>query len=187
MDDVYLIDSEYVKNNTPINNDVDEDLIAPYIIKVQNTHLQSVLGTNLYNKILTDVLNGTLTGVYKTLVDDYILRMVNEWVFYEALPFISIKINNKSIGRGYSEFFTEGDVADLKYLRNTIRDMAEFYSTRLTQYLKENSNEYPEYLNNSGLDKMQPNRKNYFSGIYTGGNRSNGCDFGLGEKYINLF
>jgi len=187
MSRVLLTSTWRLKKNTPIQQNVDDDLLNPYIFKAQETHIQQILGTNLYDKVMNDVVANSINGYYKILLDDYITPCLIEWAFYEALPFISLKITNKSIGRGNAEFLNEGDLNDLKYLRQTVRDLAEFYGQRIIGYLKQYSNNFPEYTTNSGLDKIVPNGSNYFSGVYLGGGRSQNCRWGLddrGTKYI---
>lgn len=184
---VLLTNTYRLKKNTPIENNVDDDILNPYIFKAQETHIQQILGTDLYVKIIDEVKNNTITGDYKTLLDEYITPALIEWAFYEALPFISLKLTNKSIARGNADYLAEGDLNDLKYLRQTVRDLAEFYSTRVIGYLRQYSNRYPEYQTNSGLDKIVPNSSSYFNGIYLGGGRSKDCDWGLGDKWKDLF
>lgn len=175
-----LLTSTYrLKKNTPIQQNVDDDLLNPYIYKTQETHIQQILGTNLYNRIMNDVVSNNVTGPYLTLLNDYITPCLIEYTFYEVMPFISLKITNKTIGRGNAEYLAEGDLSDLKYLRQTVRDLAEFYGTRIIGYLRQNSNSFPEYTTNSGLDKIVPNSQTYFNGVYLGGGRSQDCRWGL--------
>lgn len=170
-----------IKKSTPIDSNVDDDIITPYIIKAQETHIQQYLGTDLFNKISNDIKNDNLTGNYKTLMDDYIIPCLVEWSFYEILPFISLKLTNKTIGRPNADYLSEGDLNDLKYLRQTVRDVADFYGSRLIGYLKEKSNLFPEYSTNSGMDKLKPQYKTgFYGGVYTGG--GNDCTFGLDIK-----
>lgn len=173
---VTLLSTDRLKSNTPIEENVDDSLLKPYIHKAQLTHIHQFLGTNLYDKILLLVGGGTisdpLNSHYKTLLDDYIQPALIEYSFYEVLPFISLKITNKTIGRGNAEFLSEGDLSDLKYLRNIVLDLAEFQGQRLIGHLKENNTLFPEYFTNYGLDKILPNSKSYFNGIYMGGGRS---------------
>lgn len=186
MANVLLISTAKLKKMTPIQDNLDDDIIKPYIYKSQDTHIQMSLGTDLYNKIKGDVQTGSISGNYKTLLDEYIQPMLIEWSLYEALPYISMKLTNKSIVRGNSDYSVEGDLNDLKYLRNSVRDLAEFYSQRTTNYIREYSNLFPEYQRNSGLDKIVPNSTSYFNGVYLGGGRSTDCGFGLGDKWIDL-
>ena len=187
MAQVILLSTEKLKANTPIQDNVDDSLLKPYIQKSQFTHIQQILGTDLYNKILADVQAGTITGNYKTLLDDYIQPALIEYAFYEVLPFISLKISNKTIGRGTAEYLAEGDLADLKYLRQTVLDVAQFQGQRIVGYVKQYSNLFPEYQTNSGLDKIIPNSNTWFNGVYLGNGRSGDCDWGLGENYTDLF
>ena len=184
---VLLLTTDKLKANTPIQQNVDDSIIKPYIYKSQETHIQQYLGTDLYNKILSDVQSGSISGNYKTLLDDYIQPALIEWSFYEVMPFISLKITNKTIGRGNADYLAEGDLTDLKYLRQTVRDVAEFYGERVIGYLRQYSNNFPEYSTNSGLDKIVPNSKSYFNGVYLGGGRSKDCDWGTGEHWKDLF
>ena len=187
MAQVILLSTDKLKANTPIQDNVDDSLLKPYIYKAQVTHIQQILGTDLYNKILSDVQAGTITGNYKTLLDDYIQLALIEYAFYEVLPFISLKISNKTIGRGNAEYLAEGDLADLKYLRQTVLDVAQFQGQRIVGYVKQYSNLFPEYQTNSGLDKIIPNSNTWFNGVYLGNGRSGDCDWGLGENYTDLF
>jgi len=180
MGTVLLVNTDKVKRATPIQNNVEDSILIPYITKSQDTHIQELLGTDLYNKIISEIAAATITGDYKVLLDTYIIPCLIEWSFYEVLPFINFKITNKSIVKGTSDYSAESDLEDLKYIRNASRDMAEFYSNRLTGYLKQYTSLFPEYLTNSGLDKLQPvKRQNFFGGIYTG-QGDKGCNYGLG-------
>lgn len=182
MGRVLLTSTFRLKKNTPIQENVDDDLLNPYIFKAQETHIQQILGTNLYNKIMNDVISNSVAGFYLTLLNDYITPCLIEYAFYEVMPFISLKITNKTIGRGNAEYLAEGDLNDLKYLRGTVRDLAEFYGERIIGYLRQYSGQFPEYLTNSGLDKIVPNSSNYFSGVYLGGGRSKDCSFGVDDR-----
>lgn len=185
MKNVLLVGTDKVKRLTPIQQNVEDNLIIPYIKKAQETHIQQTLGTDLFNKVVADVETNTITGVYKDLLDNYIQPCLIEWTYYEVLPYINFKMTNKSIVQGNSEFSSEVELDDLKYLRSIARDMAEFYSERLIGQLREHQTDYPEYLTNSGLDKLKPKKRaNFFGGIYTGEGRSKD-DF-LGEDYILL-
>lgn len=181
MAKVLLTNTYRLKKSTPIQDNVDDSILAPYIVKAQDTHIQQILGTDLYNKIMDDIIANTITGDYKTLLDDYITPCLIEWSFYEVMPFIALKITNKTIGRGNAEYLAEGDLDDLKYLRNSVRDVAEFYGTRIIGYLRQYSSLFPEYQTNSGLDKIVPNSSTYFGGVYLGGGRNSNCKWGLDD------
>tara|TARA_R110000851_G_scaffold94064_2_gene204744 strand:+ start:1323 stop:1883 length:561 start_codon:yes stop_codon:yes gene_type:complete len=186
MSNILFLDTARVKRDTPIQGNVEDSVVIPYIIMSQDTHIQQLTGTTLYKKLLADIAAESLTGNYKDLVDDYLIPCLVQWTFYEVLPFINFKITNKSIVKGTSEYSSEIDLGELKYIRNATRDMAEFYSNRLRGYLKEYSNLFPEYLTNNGLDKLQPKKRaTFFGGVYTGrANDSHNYGLGISTKII---
>jgi len=186
MSRVLFIGTARFKKATPVQNNVDDDLINNYIWRAQETHIHQVLGTDLYNALKNKIVTNTLTGDYKTLMDDFISPALIEWSFYEVLPFISMKLTNKSIARGNADYLAEADLNDLKYLRQTVRDVAEFQTTRIIGYLKQYTYLFPEYQTNSGLDKIIPNSSVYFNGVYLGGGRSKDCGWNLGDRWIDL-
>jgi hypothetical protein len=192
MGRVLFLSTYRLKKNTPIQQNVDDDLLNPYIYKAQETHIQQILGTNLYDSISDMIINNTIGSPqnvnYKTLLDDYIGPCLIEYSFYEVMPFISLKITNKSIVRGNAEFANEGDLTDLKYLRQTVADIAQFYAQRLSNFIKQYNYNYPEYFTNSGLDKIVPNSTSYFNGCYIPGTgRYSSCSWGLGDKWRDIY
>lgn len=192
MSRILFISTARLKSETPIQDNVDDNLLNPYINNAQETHVQMMLGTNLYDKIKNLIVTNTIgspgNANYKTLLDDYIVPCLIQWSFYEALPFISLKITNKSILRPNADNATEADLTDLKYLRSTVSDLAQFYSQRVSNYLKQYSYNFPEYFTNSGLDKIVPNSTSYFNGIYIRGTgRYSDCSWGLADKWRDIY
>jgi len=68
---VLFISETFLKQNTQVSDNVDVKYIREAILWAQDSEIQTVLGTTLYNKIQADITAGTLAGAYKTLVDDY--------------------------------------------------------------------------------------------------------------------
>jgi hypothetical protein len=71
---------------------------------------------------------------------------------------------NKDLVRKISEQSSAASLEDLKYLRNIVLNTAEYYAERLVDWLRNNSDKYPEYNSNSGAD-LSPNKEAYFSGM----------------------
>lgn len=163
---VKFIEAAHLKANTTISENVDEDILVPYIYKAQDTHLQQVLGSSFYNHLKDGVKNKTLTPDEKTLIYDFIQGMVTEWSLYEVLPFISFKLTNKSVSKERSEWSDHSDLNDIKFLRTVIRDMAEFYTKRLVTFLNQNCKMFPEYENPDRPENLRRSGDAYFSGIF---------------------
>jgi len=153
-----------LKSSTAINYNVDTAFLLPFLKVAQDKHMQVILGTDLYEKIEAEIAAGTLSGNYKTLVDDYVQDSIIHYALVEALPFISFQIKNGTVTQKNSENGTAASKDDLNWLIQKERDTAEFYGQRIVDYLCENSSSFPEYTSNSGAD-LNPIGNAYNIGI----------------------
>jgi len=169
-----FIDATYIKKNSPLQENIDENILSPLILTAQEIHIKNKLGTALYERLMIDVdlfitLGTPIVLPYSTLLNDYIAPCLKEWTIYEVLPYISLKITNKSVSKRNSEFSVPAENFEVKELRNSVRDVAELFTENLTNYLKENKDSFPEYCNpGNGVDTIRPNDDNFFGGIYLG-------------------
>lgn len=164
---VLFVNEDKLKSSTAINYNVDTAFLLPFLKIAQDKHLQIILGTKLYDKLQNDIAgvdDATLTGVYKTLVDDYIQDAIIHYALVEALPFISFQIKNGSITQKNSENGTAATRQDVDYLVQKERDSAEFYGQRIVEYLCNDSSLFPEYSQNTGAD-LNPISNAYYTGI----------------------
>ena len=58
-----------IKRNTIIDGNVDVDKFIQFIKIAQQIHVRNYLGSELYNKISSDIVADTLTGDYLSLVN----------------------------------------------------------------------------------------------------------------------
>jgi len=153
-----------LKSSTAINYNVDTAFLLPFLKIAQDKNMQVILGTDLYRKLEADIIAGTITGNYKTLVDKYIQDSIIHYALVEALPFLSFQIKNGSVTQKNSENGTAANKSDINWLIQKERDTAEFYGQRIVDYLCENSSLFPEYSSNSGAD-MSPISNAYNTGL----------------------
>jgi hypothetical protein len=158
-----LIDAQFVKDFTTMDNNIQNTLIVPIITMAQVTHIQLALGSELYFKILDDFENNNLSGKYEELFE-YIKPCLAEYVYYYAVPKLAIRLTNKGANRNFSEDSNTASIAELKFLQNNVLNTAEFYLKRLNTFLKDNRNEFPELK----VQDQNPKKNNtsFFSGMY---------------------
>lgn len=174
-----FITIDYLRDNTVINGNVDSELLEPFIVAAQNVRIESIIGTGLFNDIITNINADTITGDNKILLDDYIQPCLIQWVVYEALPFINYKLTNKAVSTKQSDDSNSSALNEIQYLRDNIRNTAEYMSQRVTDYLRANPTLFPLYQNaGTDCDTIRPNSTNYFNGIFL--EDDDNCDFGLG-------
>lgn len=148
---------------TAVNGNVDTDKFIQFIKIAQDIHIQNYLGSDLFNKISQDILDDTLTGVYLSLVNDYIKPMVIHWAMVEYLPFASYTIANKGIYKHSSE---NSDIVvkdEVDFLIEKSRNLAQYYTDRFISYMSFNQDSYPEYNSNSNED-VYPDKNASFEG-----------------------
>lgn len=165
-----FVNSDYIYKYTMIENNVDADLVTKFIWKGQELNMQSTLGSHLYNKLVDDCPN--FTGDYLTLVKNYIQPALAEWTVYHSLPFINFRLTNKSVSQKSSDNSQASTIDDLKWLREQVRNNAEFYSERIRDHIKNNPTSFPEFFTSLENFDIKPNKSNYFSGIHTTGRKS---------------
>ena len=161
---VLFISENKLKESTAINMNVDVDLILPHILVAQKIYLEPKLGTDLYQKLEADITAGTLTGAYKTLVDEYIGDMLPHWGFYNLIPYLRFKVENGNIYSKTSETGNALTTEESQHLREEVRNTAEYYTERLIEHITNNTSSYPEYNTNSGED-ISPDSNAYYNGM----------------------
>jgi hypothetical protein len=172
---VYYISTTYLRQNTPIEDNVDDDKILPYIVQAQQTIVQEGIGETGINALNTAVQNNTLTNDEQAFMRNYVQPLVAQYAFYLMFPFLNFKSTNKAVSKESSEFSTPADLDEIKYLRSAILDMAEFYKRRMVKYLLDHPAMFIWYSNPDALDNLPKTAQSYFTGMYMpyGGVRGN--------------
>ena len=161
---VLFISENKIKDSTALGGNIDNEFILPYLKVAQKKYIETKLGTDLFEALQTKITAGSLTGVYQTLVDDYIQDALVHWGFYECLPFLRVRVSNNGIGVKSSENLESLPQDEFNLLREQVANTAEFYTERLIDYLRHNNSSYPEYSTSSGAD-ISPDTSNYYAGL----------------------
>jgi len=157
MADVFFITEDLLKKRTAVNDNVDSGELRFAIITAQNLNIQEILGQDLYEKLKSDVASSSLTGVYKTLMDDYIVPATIAWSYYHALDSFYVKFLNVGLVKNSNEQGAAIDHRTLQFLKNNAKSTAEFYDNTTRKYLCANSSEFPEYTSND-VGNVQPQK-----------------------------
>lgn len=188
---ILWITPQYLKDNTIINDNVEDNILQVNIRTAEDKYLHPLLGTQMtikINKLISDsIISGsTIPTEYKTLIDDYIIPCLVEYSVYENVPF-TYKFRNKGISKQTSPDSIPAELDELTYLRNNIRDTAQFYGERLVTYLRvgyTNNQMFPEYLQTQ-IGDIKPATGDYFNGIHVpkrNRNTTNWLGYGLGKN-----
>jgi hypothetical protein len=168
---VLLISEVKLKNFTNINKNVDMDVLKAEVQIAQDLDLQTILGTKFYNHLLSQVsaTGNTFNPDETTLVNDYIQPFLVQQAYFQAIPHLMYRTMNRGIVEGTMESATSVNIETMKYLRSIQKSRADFYMTRLQDYLLigRGQNQFPSYVSQSTIDGMIPDRsQKYNNGIF---------------------
>lgn len=162
-----FVTTNYIKQNTPVLGYVNDDEIRPFIRVAQDVYIARVLGTTLYETLENNLINQTLTTDQVNLLRTYIQPALQYWVIYEYILWSNYKLTNKAVSKQNSDNSTPSELREVNYLKDSIRNWAEYYNQLTTNYLKDNPNLFPEYLaGGTGFSNKFPKGDNYFWGMY---------------------
>ena len=165
MAEALLISRNDIVKFTALNGNIDTDNFIQWIKVAQDIHIQNYLGTNLLEKIKTDIINNTLANPYLSLLTTYVKPMLIHWAMVEYLPFSAYTIANKGVFKHTSENATSVEKNEVDFLVEKERMIAQNYTERFITYINFNNSLFPEYSNNSNAD-MFPSTQNNFTGWY---------------------
>lgn len=157
MTSTFILSEAKFREFTDVNNSLDTALIKNAIREAQDIHLQRIIGTQLYDKILSDIDTSSLTGVYLTLVTDYIQDFLLYAAYYETLEAIYIRPrNNGLLTPTGGENSIEVDRSMYNVKRQSVENKMEFYAEKLSRYLSEEEASYPELNANNKAYQQNP-------------------------------
>ena len=163
MAEALLISRDDLVKFTAVNGNVDTDKFIQFIKIAQDVHVQTILGTDLLNKIKADIIANTLSGNYLSLLTTYVKPLLIHWAMVEYLPFAAYTIANKGVYKHSSENADTVDKTEVDYLVEKERQIAQYYTQRFVDYMNFNQSLFPEYNSNSNGD-MYPRTDNTFTG-----------------------
>lgn len=147
-----FINKTDLRRYTIVDANIDENIYLPIIELAQETHIQKLLGTDLYRKIESDIAGSTLTGDYLTLVNLYLNKATIFYTMVELLPIAGWNLSNNGLGKRTSELLDQSENGDIDLLERKYRDLAEHYSNLARKYICNNISSFPEYNTNDSED-----------------------------------
>lgn len=179
---------ELKSNGTLFSNNVDDGYLNSTIITCQEVYLEQVTGTALYHKLQMLVYNqitGQEDGIYSPGNEDYrelLEEMVKPYLKARAtvdiLYPVSYKIRNMGVMKSSDTNLQNADMSDIKYLEKQYLTYVAEYEQRLSKYLCDNKELFPEleadvpaYFDKPSLGKDYANE----CGLWLGSKKNNSC------------
>ena len=147
-----LITRDDIIRFTAVNAGVDTDKFIQFVAIAQDIHIQAMLGTRLLEKIQADIVAGTLSEPYTSLLTTYIKPCLIHYGMVEYLPHAAYTISNKGVYKHGAENSETVSKQEVDFLVEKQRQTAVNYKQRFIDYVINNSSSFPEYYQNSSPD-----------------------------------
>lgn len=173
-----LITSIQIVKKTSMSGSVDVNNYRHLIDIAQVTSLEPLIGSTLYRKIVADQDAGSLTGVYETIYNNYVIDFLCHTVYAMYLKDANVLAKNGGVFERTQDGFTNPDLSSLESLYKQAQSISDVYAQRLVNFLC--SENVPEYDNQDNDYDVDPRNNDLIGGLYLGNN------YGL-QQYYDAF
>jgi hypothetical protein len=163
----FLVNLDTLKNRSFIDENVEASILKVVLKRVQDLHIEPLLGTPLFKAILLKIENNTMATPYTTLMDDYILPCLYAYCEYVGVSHINNEIRNKAVGKSSDTSIRASSEAELNYIKKEFMNYAEKYEARLIGHLcDDNGVNYPEYIESiTDSEEVYPKKSKYLNNV----------------------
>lgn len=166
---LFITRNDIIKN-TPLQGSIDADRLLNFVRTAQDKYLLNLLGTVLFKYLQLQISAGTVDTLgpyYQDLLNDHIKPTLIWYSVVEYLPYSNTQFKSEGAVRHKSEQSDSVDKNQIDYLLNKALNNADFYATRMQNYLIAYSRQIPQYLQSVGNQtQVYPDMGNaYFGGI----------------------
>lgn len=162
---------------TILGGNVDPDKYEPCMELVQDTVIEPLLGTELYDKIKADYESASLTGKYLTLFDDYVKPITKYETVAEFVEISNFMVDNGGTFKHSAED-REATTKDETYnLSGKYHSYSQTYIDRFKKWIcKNNLPEYKRYQDEVNAQEVQARGGWFFPRGSVNINGINECD-----------
>ncbi len=140
-----LITIDQVKALTSMTANIDANAFENAVEIAQLEFIKPKLGKDLYNELVEQLTNNTLTTLNHALM--YYVRKALAWyVFYVSIQDLNIKARNKGLMKENSEASSNIDRSEVDAYAIDRFNKGNTYMKELIAYLTENNTDYPLYV-----------------------------------------
>lgn len=173
MNNILLISEDFIKTHSALSDNYFGKYLTPSIVEAQDMGLQMVIGSCLYNKLLSLVGDESIKlpeyAAYKGLLDDYIQPYLLYRVLSQTIIYANVKLANIGTVITNDEHIVNLSQKDIDLITQDMRNKCAFYQRRLGNYLLDNKELFSE-LNECTCREIKANLTSAEkTGIWLGG------------------
>lgn len=170
LDRTYFLDVDVWKEYGFTDTNTDVKKLKPIIYAVQRTRIEPIIGTTLYNKLVTDIKGAAVAGLYETLLKDHIIPVMIPYCDWKASVHTTNQITNKTTGTLNDEHIRANPFNDNNKLRDELLKDAKELEQKMKGFLCDNWDNIPELYQAVDQDELSQTIRPHLkkSNDYTG-------------------
>lgn len=170
LDRTYFLSVDTWKEYGFTDTNTDVKKLKPIIYSVQRTRIEPIIGTTLYNALVTKIKNDTVTGLYETLLKDHIIPVMIPYCDWKASVHTTTQITNKTTGTFNDEHIRANTFSDNNKLRDELLKDAKELEQKMKGWLCDNWDDIPELNQAVDADELSQTIRPHLkkSSDYTG-------------------
>jgi hypothetical protein len=146
MIQIAFISVDYLKENSIIQDNVQEKILNQCILEFQELEVESLIGKTVYQRLSNEILSGaTISGYTIPDTDAELLKYIKPFMLYGSLLYalnpLHFKVTNKGVQKLNDDNATTGDKSDLDALKGNYTAKKDAYKKRLIDYLATDADE----------------------------------------------
>lgn len=138
MAELLFVTPQEMTSSTILSGNTDTDKYLFCILNTQLTTIEPLLGSELYDKIISDIEAETLTGLYFELYTDFIKPITKNEALAQYIEIASYMVDNAGIYKRSGENVEVVDKDEVQYLSGKYKSLAQMYVTRFEKWICKN-------------------------------------------------
>lgn len=187
--DTLLISVQEIKEESLINQNVDDKTISSILDTAQEIYLSEIIGTPLYRRLQElvynkikglqgDKIDGTGFEVYNELLEEYVKPYLKYKTMENFIVENSFKLRNIGVVRNLDTNVNYVDLDQIRFVQKHYASYVAKYEDRISKFLCVHSKDMPEVTAEIApyLDEPKPGETySNTGGLWLGGIKNNGC------------
>ena len=156
MAELLFITPDELSKTTIMGGNVDIDKYTFSILNVQISVIERLLGTLLYDKIISDIENNTLSGLYLTLYNEFVKPITKYEACAEYIEVASLMLNNGGLYKHTADNAEQATKDETHALSLKYHGLADMYVIRFEKWIcKNHIEEYKCYQDEVNAGKIK--------------------------------